>query len=43
MMNKEYNEIADEENGEFRMRESPGRDEAIKVNGKYIWDTAKRV
>ena len=36
-------EITDAEIDELWNREAPGDDEAIRLNGKYVWETAKRV
>ena len=41
--NKVYDEITDNEIEEIWMREAPGEDEPIRLNGKYFWETAKRV
>ena len=41
--NKVYDEITDAEIDELLNREDPGDDEAIRLNGKYVWETAKRV
>ena len=41
--NKVYDEITEKEIEEIWMRESPDEDELIRLNGKYVWETAKRV
>ena len=41
--NKVYDEITDEEIAEIWNREAPGQEEPIRLNGKYVWETAKRV
>ena len=41
--NKVYDEITEEEIEEIWNREAPGDDEPIRLNGKYVWETAKRV
>ena len=41
--NKVYDEIADNEIEEIWMREAPDEGEPIRLNGKYVWETAKRV
>ena len=38
-----YDEITDAEIDELWNRETPGDDEAIRLNSKYVWETAKRV
>ena len=40
--NKVYDEIAEAEIEEIWQREGP-EDETIRLNGKYVWDAAKRV
>ena len=40
--NKVYDEISDEEIEEIWNRDDPD-DEPIRLNGKYVWDAAKRV
>ena len=35
--------ITEEEIEEIWHRETPDEDESIRLNGKYVWDTAKRV
>ena len=42
-MNKVYDEITEEIIGEIWNRETPDDDETIRLNGKYVWETAKRV
>ena len=41
--NKVYDEITDDEILEIWRCESPDESEAIRLNGKYVWDVAKRV
>ena len=41
--NKVYDEITEEEIGEFLRKEDPSNDEPVRLNGKYVWETAKRV
>ena len=41
--NKVYDEITEKEIEEIWMRESPDEDEQIRLNGQYVWETAKRV
>ena len=38
-----YDEITETEIGEIWHRECADADEAIRLNGKYVWQTAKRV
>ena len=38
-----YDEITETEIGEIWEREDPAEDEIIRLNGKYVWETAKRV
>ena len=42
-LNKVYDEITETEIGEIWQRECPDEDETIRLNGKYVWETAKRV
>ena len=41
--NKVYDEITEDEIEELWNQETPGEDEPIRLNGKYVWATAKRV
>ena len=41
--NKVYDEITENEIEEIWMREAPDEGEPIRLNGKYVWETAKRV
>ena len=41
--NKVFDEITEAEIEEVWMREAPDEDEPIRLNGKYVWETAKRV
>ena len=41
--NKVYDEITEKEIDEIWQREGPDDDEPIRLNGKYVWETAKRV
>ena len=41
--NKVYDEITDDEIAEIWQRETPDVNETIRLNGKYVWETAKRV
>ena len=41
--NKVFDEIMEDEIEEIRMREAPDEDEPIRLNGKYVWETEKRV
>ena len=41
--NKVYDEITEAEIEEIWMREAPDEDEPIRLNGKFVWETAKRV
>ena len=41
--NKVYDEITEKEIEEIWNRESPENDDPIRLNGKYVWETAKRV
>ena len=41
--NKVYDEITEKEIEEIWQREVPDRYEPIRLNGKYVWETAKRV
>ena len=41
--NKEFDEIAEKEIEEIWMRESPDEEEQIRLHGKFVWETAKRV
>ena len=41
--NRVYDEITEDEIEEIWHREPPDDDENIRLNGKYVWDTAKRV
>ena len=43
MKNKVFDEITDDEIAEIWRREGPEEDEPIRLNGKYVWETAKRV
>ena len=42
-MNKIYDEITEEEIEEIWKREVPDSGEEIRLNGKYVWETAKKV
>ena len=42
-LNKVYDEITEEEIMEIWRREDPNQEEAVRLNGKYVWETAKRV
>ena len=41
--NKVYDEITEHEIEEIWNRQDPDEDEPIRLNGKYVWETAKRV
>ena len=41
--NKVYDEITEEEIEEIWQREDPDDGEPVRLNGKYVWETAKRV
>ena len=41
--NKVYDEITEAEIGEIWQREDPAEDDTVRPNGRYIWETAKRV
>ena len=41
--NKVYDEITEKEIEEIWQREGTDDDEPIRLNGKYVWETAKRV
>ena len=41
--NRVYDEITDDEIEEFWKEEAPDEDEPIRLNGKYVWEVAKRV
>ena len=41
--NKIFDEITDDEIEEIWRREDPDDDEPIRLSGKYVWETAKRV
>ena len=41
--NKVYDEITDEEIEEIWRRDDPDYEEPVRLNGKYVWETAKRV
>ena len=41
--NKVFDEITDEEIDEIWQRNDPVDEEPIRLNGKYVWETAKRV
>ena len=41
--NKVYDQITEEEIEEIRREEDPDEDEQIRLNGKYVWKTAKCV
>ena len=41
--NKVYDQITEAEIVEIWKREWPAEDETIRLNGKYVWDSAKRV
>ena len=41
--NKVYDEITDDEIAQIWKREDPGDCEDVRLNGKYVWETAKRV
>ena len=38
-----YDEITEAEIGEIWQREDPAEDDTVRPNGRYIWETAKRV
>ena len=38
-----YDEITEKEIEEIWQREVPDGEELIRLNGKYVWETAKRV
>ena len=42
-MNKVYDEITEDEIAEIWKMEMPDNEEPIRLNGKYVWETAKRV
>ena len=41
--NKVFDEITEEEIEEIWMREEPDDEGIVRLNGKYVWETAKRV
>ena len=41
--NKVYDEITEAEIEEIWMKETPDEEENVRLNGKYVWETAKRV
>ena len=41
--NKVFDEITDDEIEEIWGREPPDENEPVRLNGKYVWETAKRV
>ena len=41
--NKVYDQITEDEIGEIWKNECPDDDEGIRLNGKMVWETAKRV
>ena len=41
--NKVYDEITEEEIKEIFQREDPDNGEDIRLNGNFVWETAKRV
>ena len=41
--NKVFDEITDGENEEIWKRDGPDDNEQVRLNGKYVWETAKRV
>ena len=41
--NKVYDEITEKEFEEIWQREDQEENEPIRLNGKYVWETAKRV
>ena len=41
--NKVYDEITEDEIQEIWSREDTDEGEAIRLNGKYVWEAAKRV
>ena len=41
--NKVYDEITEDEIEDIWKREDPDEDEPIRLNGKYVWEAAKRV
>ena len=43
MKTKVFDEITDEEIAEIWQREGPEEDEHIRLNWKFVWETAKRV
>ena len=43
MMNNVFEEITEEEIEEIWKREGSDDDEPVRLNGKYDWETAKRV
>ena len=40
--NKVYDVITEAENREIWQIEDPAEDETVRLNGKYVWETAKR-
>ena len=42
-MNKVYDEITENEIEDIWNREAPDHEEPIRLNGKFVWETAKRV
>ena len=42
-MNKAYDETTEREIEEIWNREYPDESEPIRLNGKYVWETARRV
>ena len=40
--NKVYDEITEDEIEEIWQREDPDDGEPVRLNGKYVWQTAKR-
>ena len=41
--NKVFDEITEKEMMEIWMRDEPDAEEPVRLNGKYVWETAKRV
>ena len=42
-MNKVYDEVTENEIEEIWNRETPVQEEAVRLNWKFVWETAKRV
>ena len=43
LKNKVYDEITEVEIDEIWKKEDPSEEEPVRLNGKYVWETAKRV